>query len=274
MRLPGLLFACAAALAVAPPAFAQPGKKAPVTMGAPAPKPPGRVDPQIAEAKRLFDEGAAAYVTGNYEAAIKAWETSYQLSQKPLIFESIANAWERLGDARKARDNLARWRQAAPPEERELLDARLRNLDARVAREDEAARKAAAEQAARDERDRADAQGGQRPWFLGAMVGSAGVAAVIAGVVVDVVAQGQRPAASLCKSVAGREICKVEAQGPITTSNRLALAGDVTWAVGAAAIAAGAVLILVRRPAAAKDSAAPAVVVAPGLGSVVLGGRF
>ena len=67
----------------------------------------------------------------------------------------------------------------------------------------------------------------------------------------------------------------MEAQGPITTSNRLALAGDITWAVGAAAVAAGAVLIVVRRPGpAAKDEAAPAAYVAPGLGSVVLGGWF
>ena len=261
MRLPVVLIACAVALTLAPPAFAQPGKKA-----------PARVDPQLAEAKRFFDEGAAAYVTGNYEAAIKAWETSYQLSQKPLIFESIANAWERLGEVRKARDSLAKWREAAPPEERDLLDARLRNLDARVAREDEAARKAAADKAARDERDRADAQGEPRPWLLGAMVGSAGVAAVIAGVAVDAVAVSRRPAVSLCKNVGGEELCKVEAQGPITTSNRLALAGDVTWAVGAAAIAAGAVLVLVRRPATAKDSATA--YLAPGLGSVVLGGQF
>jgi tetratricopeptide (TPR) repeat protein len=272
MRVPAVLLTCAASAmlgTVAPPASAQPGAKALVAMA-----PPARVDPRLAEAKKFFDAGAAAYATGNYEAAIKAWEESYALSQKPLIFESIANAWERLGDPRKARDNLARWREAAPPEERDLLDARLRNLDARVAREDEAARKAAADRAAREERDRADAQAGQRPWLLGAIVGSAGVAAVIAGVAVDAVAASQRPAAALCKSVGGQELCKVEAQGPITSSSRTALAGDLTWAVGAAAIAAGAVLILMQRPATARDSSAPAAYLAPGLGAVVLGGRF
>ncbi len=103
MRLPVVLLACAAALVAAPVALAQPKK------------PPSKVDPRLAEAKRLFEEGAAAYATGSYDQAIKSWEKSYEISQKPLIFESIANAWERLGDARKARENLARWRDSAPP---------------------------------------------------------------------------------------------------------------------------------------------------------------
>lgn len=270
MRLPVVLLACAASAmlgARAELAFAQPGKKA-----------PAHLDPRLAEAKRYFDDGAAAYATGSYEAAIKAWEKSYELSQKPLIFESIANAWERLGDPRKARENLARWRDAAPPEERDLLDARIRNLDARVAREDEAARQAAAAQAAqvaRERQDRAEVQGAPKPWLVGAAVGSAGVAAVIAGVVVDAVASSARPAPSLCKPAGGQTLCEVDAQGPIATSNRLALAGDITWAVGAAAVATGVVLVLVQRPGpATKDDAAPTAYIAPGLGSVVLGWRF
>src|ERR1700761_6593550 len=128
---PALFLAIGMSLAGAPPALAQPKK------------PAGKVDPKLAEAKHLFEEGAAAYAQGSYDAAIRAWELSYDLSQKPLIFESIANAWERLGDAKKAREALAKWRAHAPPEEQELLDARLRNLDARVARDEEAARKAA-----------------------------------------------------------------------------------------------------------------------------------
>jgi len=274
MRLPVVLLTCAAALGAAPVALAQPRK------------PPGHVDPRLAEAKRLFEEGASAYATGNYDQAIKAWEKSYEISQKPLIFESIANAWERLGDARKARDNLARWRDAAPPEERDLLDARLKNLDARVAREDEAASKAAADKAARDAadaHDRAEAEAGsRRPWLPGAVVGGVGLAAVIAGVAVDVVANGKRPAASLCTMSGGLTLCNVAAEGPITQSNRMAIAGDATWIAGAVAIAAGAVLVIVRRPGPVNapvtgqstSASQAAAYLAPTLGGVMLAGQF
>ena len=248
-------------------------------------KPPAKLDPRFADAKRYFDDGAEAYRQGNYDAAIKAWEKSYELSQKPLILENIANAWERLGDARKARDNLAKWREAAPPEERDLLDARIRNLSARVAREEEAAAQAAAAQAAREAQLRAAAEQAQapspRPWLPGAIVGGVGVAAIIAGVAVDVAASKDRPGAGVCKSVGGQNLCMSSAESAITQSNRMAIAGDVTWIIGAAAVAAGAVLVIVRRPAPQpKDSAppaaapAPAAYLAPALGGVVLGGSF
>src|SRR4051794_299028 len=85
-----------AGLAGAPEsALAQPGKKAP----------PAK-DPKLAEAKKLFDEGSEAYGNGRYEDAVKAWEKSYELSGKPLIFESIASAYERLGNKKKAREYL------------------------------------------------------------------------------------------------------------------------------------------------------------------------
>jgi tetratricopeptide (TPR) repeat protein len=275
MRPPVVLLACAAALfacAAAPVAFAQ------------AKKPPAHSDPRLAEAKRLFEEGAAAYAMGNYDQAIKAWEKSYEISQKPLIFESIANAWERLGDARKARDNLSHWRDSAPPEELGLLDARIKNLNERVAREDEALGKAAADKAVRDAADakrQADAEAGaRRPWLTGAIVGGVGGVALIAGIAVDIVANSKRPAPSLCKVSAGLTLCNVAAEGPITQSNRLAIAGDATWIVGAAAVAAGVALVLVRRPLSmgATVGATPKppmeAYLAPTAGGVVLGGRF
>src|SRR6478672_10379905 len=129
MRAPLLVSSLAAlALVVAPaaPASAQP-KKAPT----------GKPDGKNNEAKKLFDDGAAAYTQGNYEAAIDAWTKAYDISKKPLIFESIANAYERLGEAKKAREYLSKWRDVAPKDEQDLLDARIKNLDARVARDEE-----------------------------------------------------------------------------------------------------------------------------------------
>jgi tetratricopeptide (TPR) repeat protein len=273
MRLPVVLVACAAALlasAATTESFAQPKK---------APPPPARSDPRTAEAKKLFDDGAAAYAKGSYEEAIHAWEKAFELSQKPLIFESIANAWERLGDARKARDNLAKWRDSAPPEERDLLDARIKNLEARVQREDEAARKVAADQAAA-ERARVDAEANKsKPWVPGAVLLGGGGVLAIAGVVLDVVAASKRPPAGSCKaSTGGQTFCLASAQDAVGISNKLAIAGDVLWIAGAAAAAGGAVLIIVRRPAPRADAALPAppatAWLAPAAGGFVLGGTF
>jgi hypothetical protein len=239
-----VLLACAASIAGVPAAMAQPKK------------PPGKLDPKTAEAKRLFDQGAASYAQGAYEDAIKAWQQAYDLSQKPLIFESIANAYERLGDAKQARDYLARWRDSAPPEERDLLDARIKNLDARVAREAAAAQAAADEQAKRDAAARAAASAGKsRFWTPGVILGGVGLGAVIAGVVVDIVAAKDRPAAGACKAQAsGPPLCLSSASGAITTSNHLAVGGDATWITGAILAAAGVTLAIVRRP---KDTAPP-----------------
>ncbi len=220
------------------------------------PPPPPAKDPKLAEAKKLFDDGSQAYTDGRYEDAIKAWEQSYQLSGKPLIFESIANAHERLGDKRKAREYLAKWREAAPKEEHEQLDARIKNLDTRIAAADaaEAAQKEeeAKRKAEKAEKDKASQSGTKEleqarasRMKLAIGVGAAGVVAVAAGVVLDVVASGQRPdSATACAQGSGKTLCKDSAKGAIESSSTLALAGDITWIAGAAIAATGVVLFV------------------------------
>ena len=160
------------------------------------------------------------------------------------------------------------------------VKGRLSSGRRRAAGSDRGRLRSAAEKATRDAADarsQAEAAAGrQRPWLTGAIVAGAGGAAVIAGVVVDVVAGSKRPAASLCKTSGGLTLCNVAAQGPISQSDRMALAGDVTWIVGAAAVAAGVALVLVRRPA-GKDATSPppaAAYLAPTPGGVLLTGRF
>ncbi len=233
------------------------------------PPPPPPKDPKIAEAKKLFDEGSAAYSDGKYEDAVKAWEKSYELSQKPLIFESIASAYERMGDKKKAREYLAKWREAAPKDEQEQLDARIKNLDARIAaaEKEEAARKEAEEKrnaagsssnkAAEEE---AKAQNAARSSRLKIAigVGAAGVVAVGAGIVLDVLASGQRPNTNTdCSKVGDKTLCKESAKGGIESSSTLALAGDISWIAGAVIVAGGAALIITLPPAAKAPSAAP-----------------
>src|SRR4029078_7933746 len=101
---------------------------------------------------------------------------------------------QRLGDTTKARDYLTKWRESAPKEEVELLDARIKNLDTRVVREDDAsaARRAADEKAQRDREAReaaaraTDEEQKSKAWLPGAIVTGVGGAAVLIGVILDI----------------------------------------------------------------------------------------
>lgn len=214
----------------------------------------GKSDSNIAGAKKLFEDGAESYTQGNYEAAITAWEKSYELSKKPLIFENIANAYERLGNPRKAREYLQKWREVAPPEEQGILDARIKNLSARVAHDDEveAARKAQEEKARREGQAQGQAKGlGVSAPVIGLWAG--GGAAVVVGVALDVVAFSQRPASTDCVATSAGKICRDDARDKIKLSNSLAIAGDVLWIVGAAAAASGVGLFIMQK----KGAGAP-----------------
>ena len=259
--------------ALAGPALAFTLASAPEVALAQAKKPPAK-DPKTAEAKKLFDEGSDAYADGRYEDAVKAWEKSYELSGKPLIFESIGNAYERLGDKKKARDYLSKWRAEAPPAEHEQLDARIKNLDSRIA----AAEAAEAERKAQDEKKKAGTDAADKAkkeeakardearstrLVAGIAVGGAGVLAVGAGIVMGAVGAGQRPDPNtVCSESGDRTLCRASARGAIEGSSTLALAGDITWIAGAVLAATGGVLILTMpgpaEPAAkGKESSRP-----------------
>ena len=208
--------------AYAPPAHAQGGGP-----GAASRKPP--LDARRrAEAKVHFDRGADLYAQGAYEEALVEWQRSHEISQHPLIFESIANAYERLGRPREARDALAKWREAAPPEEHELLDRRLENLAARAKKQDDEAaakaREAEAKQAAapgagEEGADEEAAETEGSPLVpIGFVVGGVGLGMVVAGLVVGGVAAGERPdEATACR------------EGYLTGDRQAEFAGQTRW---------------------------------------------
>jgi tetratricopeptide (TPR) repeat protein len=263
------------ALSFAPSALAQPGKKPdpkaqPQTQPQWKKKPGGKLDPKMAEAKRLFDEGATFYTEGNYEKAIESWEMSYEISKKELICESISNAYERLGQPKKAHEYLSRWRAAAPPEEHVTLDARLKNLEERMAREEEAERQ---QQAEREKREREGTQGpvappSSGPSIPGIVLAGAGGAAIVAGVVLDIVAAGKRPDESAaCHKLGDRQLCRASDRDAIESSNRLAFVGDILWIGGSVAAAAGVVLLVTHGMSSSsekpKTGSSPPLIVAP-----------
>ena len=263
---------CAVALVVTPaaPALAQPRKP-------PAAKPEARNN----EAKKLFDDGAAAYTQGNYEAAIDAWSKAYEISKKPLIFESIANAYERLGEAKKAREYLSKWREVAPKDEQDLLDARIKNLDARVIRDEEleTARKVEAEKSghAEEERNRQRKPGGGSGGtsIPGVVLLGVGGAAIAVGVTLDIIAGIRRPAVdSACQTANGAQICRASSRDAIASSNTLALAGDILWIVGAAAAVGGAALVITHKPPPGTQGPPTATWIAPAGAGFMAGHSF
>jgi tetratricopeptide (TPR) repeat protein len=260
-----------------PPAHAE---ATPLLLAAPK-KPVSKNDPRFAEAKRLFEQGAELYGKGSYEEAIVAWQKSYDLSGKELILESIANAYERLGQFEKAREYLAKWRESAPPEEQADLDARLAKLDERIEREK--VERAKAEKEAREkeeaaERRRREEANRTKLFIPGVIIGGTGAAIAITGGVLDILAATRRPNASeVCKPLGDRQLCRSSARGDIESSNTFATVGDILLITGVAAAAVGGVLIYTQRSKGKENAPKTAVapIVLPGHGGgLVVGGAF
>ena len=243
------------------------------------------------EAKRLFDQAHLAYRRGDYEEAILKWQQSYELSKEPLIFESIANAYERLGDLEAAHKYLSQWRAHAPKNEQKELDSRLESLKARLdekrasdeklREEEERKRRAQEEQRQRDEEARRrEAEerdlGSQSSemWIAGWTLTGVGAGAVIAGVIVDAVAFARRPDEDeACRQPNGCTLCDKDERDDIESSNTLAIAGDITWISGAV-IAAGGVALIVVSTQTQEEDAALRFELVPGLGAITLRTRF
>lgn len=204
-------------------------------------------------AKEEFEKGAAAYTRGDYETAVECWNKSYDLSQEPVIQQQLALAYGHLGRSKEERAALLKYRESARPEERPVLDQQIANLDARIKKQEEE-EKARAEQEAALKKQLEDEKGKPKggrsgPSIPGIVITSVGVAAIIAGLAVDGAAAAQRPDdTQVCKPNGDETICLASAKDDIATSNRLAIAGDVTWISGVAIAAAGVIILIVDRP--------------------------
>lgn len=214
----------------------------------------GKLDPKIQEAKRLLDEGSEYYAQGNYEKAIELWEKSYDLSKEPLIFDNIAHAYERFGNPKKAYEYLSKWRETSPESEHETLDARLKNLEDRIRKDEEAEKeRLEKERKAREEAERKRREQAALPILPIALAGAGG-AMVVGGIVVDIVASSKRPDKDqVCRTSGDRLVCAASDQDAIKTSNTLAYIGDALWIAGGLAAAAGIVLIVTHKPPGPAD---------------------
>lgn len=209
-------------------------------------------DPDDMRARELYENGAILYEEGEYEQAIAAWEAAYDLSEEPLLYYNIANAYERLGRYDEAIDALAQYRAFAPSEERESLDRRLRNLEKR---RDEQAASAPVKPPSKERSSDLDLDLG-----VVSLVG-VGVVGLGTGAAMGL---RSRSASSELSLVCVDGLCPTDSAETLQTQRRSAIAADIGFVVGAVALGTGATLWLI------DDTA----YLAPAPGGVTLGGSF
>jgi tetratricopeptide (TPR) repeat protein len=265
-------------LALAPlPVIAAPAATAAAPAATPAPAPaPAAADDKAANLKRaeeLFFNGKRLYTEGSYEAAILAFQESYELSKEPQLLYNIGNTYERLGDFANARRYLDQYRAFAPENERDVLSRRISALDQRQREKEQKERDAAAAAAANNPKT-GPTQPQQNPnttpvtqpdkpkkkdrIYGPAAIGlTAGVAVGLGlGIGFGVKASGEKnQALEGCMNAAdGTLLCSDASQSALDKRKTSALIADVGFAVaGAAAIALIAVIAVkaLKKPKAA-----------------------
>jgi tetratricopeptide (TPR) repeat protein len=215
----------------------------------------------LKRAEELYSNGERLYKEGSYEAAILAFQESYELSKEPSLLFNIGNAYERLGDFANARRYLDQYRAFAPEKERELLSRRIQALDQRQ-RDKELKDQQAADAAKNNNNGGAQTDPQPPPTvpppdqpvdkpkqdrvFGPAAIGlTAGIAVGLGvGVGMGVKALGeQRDAEEGCMTGDAGELCSVASQDALDKRKTSALVADIGFAVaGAAAIALIAVV--------------------------------
>ena len=225
-------------------ALAAAGVSAPVTAAAQAEADARSSDDRRAE--ELFLLGDSLYEQGRYEAAITTFQEAYRLSGRTLLLFNIANAQERAGRWADAIATLRRYREHAPPSEGEALESRIERLEERIEEREASsaatpvevtpigppsARVPTPEESTEDE--------GGAP-TLGLSLTLGGAALVLTGVALGIGSLVQRnEASSLCVNPGGGTLCPDEARGPLDRSRSLAIAADITVALGLVATALG-----------------------------------
>ncbi|MFK7989285.1 MAG: tetratricopeptide repeat protein [Sandaracinaceae bacterium] len=83
--------------------------------------------PAVAQdARELFQQGEAAYQTGDYTEAATLWERAYEMDARPLLQHNLAQAYERLGQLDRAAAAYQIYIDASPPDDARSVTARAR----------------------------------------------------------------------------------------------------------------------------------------------------
>jgi hypothetical protein len=79
-----------------------------------------------ASAREAFRRGEAAYSAGNYEVAVREWQSAYASDPRPRIQFNLSQAYERMGQLENAIDALKRFVESGDPEDPTYSDANAR----------------------------------------------------------------------------------------------------------------------------------------------------
>ncbi|MEM9494307.1 MAG: tetratricopeptide repeat protein, partial [Myxococcota bacterium] len=295
--------AAAAALVAALSIFVDKAEAQPASDSPSAPDPAAQGVSSDERARQLFLDGDAMYAKGQYEQAIAAFSEAYELSGRHRILVALANSYERMARLEEAAATLRKYLPHAADDEAESIRGRISTLDQRVEeqRQRDAAAQAESERRSRElaeateAAERAAARAEQaanqrdiepptrRP-TAGWILAGAGGATLAAGVVFGVIASSARSDADdLCSDVSGSTVCTPDAESSIDRDKSFSLAADISFGVGAAAVAAGVILLLRgggagtsadSGPAARTGFEQPVVSIRPGVVEVGFAGRF
>jgi len=222
---------------------------------------PAADDGKLKRAEELFLNGRQLFKEGSYEAAILAFQESYDLSKLPEILYNIGNSYEKLGDFANARKYLDQYRAFAPEKERELLGRRIQNLDQRLREQEDKARVEREKQAEANKQPEpgpvappvTEPEPKPEPRKDRVFGPAAGVLTGVAvlglglGIGFGVSAQSQRnKALDHCSDGDGQTFCGVEAQPFLDAQKSRALGADISFGIAGAAAIAVIVLVAVK----------------------------
>lgn len=243
-------------------------------------------------AKAHFLAGQSYYDQASYADALREFAEAYRISQRPALLYNIARCHEALERWDDAIAMLERYLAAAPDApDRPAIEARIAHLNARKAealrrprrpteprapsRPPAPAPATAAEAATSSAAAAAPPPPAPRHRRWAWIVGGLGLGALAAAVGTGAASQNAyNDLSSRCPDGRCDPAVVSGAQARIDRGHALALATDVLWPVGAAALAAGVVLVFVEGRAAPRRRARLAPFVGPTGGGLAVARDF
>ncbi len=210
----------------------------------------------LARAEELYDNGRTLFAEGSYAAAATAFEQAHELSGNLDMLFNAALAHDRAGNFETAIELLDRYRALAPASEREQLDERKRSLQVRLEKQREAAASAPSDAdpdptatPPTTDSEVLPADTGTprerrvRPRTWGVLGAGAAVLAIGTGLGAASLVRSRRAKAG-CTDASGDLLCEDSVADPARSSRPLAIAADVSFAIGGA-LAATFIALLV-----------------------------
>ncbi len=208
----------------------------------------------LKEARELYEVGNAHYAAARYEKAAKAFAKGYKLSKLPGFLYNLANAYERMGEYRKAAGKLEIYLESPKAKDVVSVRERVRRLLAAAEdREREIAKQEAREKEMRrlaklrgEDTGREEAkfeEGPRSPTYLFVLGGGAAALAT-SGIFALLSQSAATSAASDCIGM----VCDRKAESDLDRERSFAVAADVSLGIGVVVVGVGAYLYLKGPP--------------------------